>query len=90
MAMAWPSQVAAGLALGVATLLRPITLVWPLIQAACLKAPYRLRFVYVETPGGGRVDILTSDAEAIAAVHEFMRFQIRDHGTGDTTAVTKR
>jgi hypothetical protein len=57
-------------------------------QMAALKN--RLRFVYVETPGGGRVDIFTTDAGAIAAVHEFMRFQIRDHGTGDTTAVTKR
>lgn len=57
-------------------------------QMAALKN--RLRFVYVETPGGGRVDIFTTDAQAIAAVHEFMRFQIRDHGTGDTTSVTKR
>lgn len=57
-------------------------------QMAALKN--RLRFVYVETAGGGRVDIYTTDAQAVAAVHEFMRFQIRDHDTGDTTAVTKR
>jgi hypothetical protein len=50
----------------------------------------RIRFAYVETPGGGRLDILTGDAEALAAVHEFLRFQIADHRTGDTTAVTKR
>lgn len=50
----------------------------------------RLRFVYAETPAGGRVDIFTTDPEALAAVHEFMKFQIRDHGTGDTTAITKR
>ena len=50
----------------------------------------RIRFVYVETPGGGRVDIFTADAAALAAVHEFLRFQIRDHGTGDTVAITKR
>ena len=50
----------------------------------------RVRFVYVETPGGGRVDILTTDREALAAVHEFMKFQIRDHGTGDAIAITKR
>ena len=54
------------------------------------KLKNRIRFVYVETPGGGRVDILTSDAAALAAVHEFIRFQITDHGTGDTTAITKR
>jgi hypothetical protein len=50
----------------------------------------RVRFVYVETPGGGRVDIFTTDREALAAVHEFMKFQIRDHGTGDSIAITKR
>jgi hypothetical protein len=50
----------------------------------------RIRFAYVETPRGGRLDIVTTDPEALAAVHEFMRFQIRDHKTGDVTTVTKR
>jgi hypothetical protein len=50
----------------------------------------RIRFAYVETPQGGRVDIVTTDAEAVKAVHEFLRFQIADHRTGDSTAVTKR
>ena len=50
----------------------------------------RIRFAYVETPAGGRLDIVTTDAAALKAVHEFMRFQIRDHQTGDTTSVTKR
>jgi hypothetical protein len=50
----------------------------------------RIRYAYVETPGGGRLDIFTTDAGALAAVHQFMRFQIADHRTGDTTAVTKR
>ena len=57
-------------------------------QMAALKN--RIRFAYVETPGGGRLDIVTTDAEALKAVHEFLRFQIRDHKTGDSTAVTKR
>ena len=48
----------------------------------------RIRFAYVETAKGGRVDIFTSDPEALKAVHDFMRFQIADHKTGDTTAVT--
>jgi hypothetical protein len=43
----WRSQASAGLALGAATLLRPITLVWPLIQAVFLKMPLRLRLAYV-------------------------------------------
>ena len=50
----------------------------------------RIRFVYVETPQGGRLDIITTDPEALKAVHAFMRFQIADHKTGDPTTVTKR
>lgn len=57
-------------------------------RMAVLKS--RIRFAYVETPRGGRLDIVTTDAEALAAVHAFLRFQIADHRTGDTTAVTKR
>jgi hypothetical protein len=57
-------------------------------QMAAMKN--RIRFVYVETPGGGRLDIVTTDAAALQAVHEFMRFQIADHRTSDTTAVTPR
>lgn len=57
-------------------------------QMAALKN--RIRFVYVETAGGGRLDIFTTDADALRAIHEFMRFQIADHKTGDTTAVTRR
>jgi hypothetical protein len=50
----------------------------------------RLTFKYVATPRGGRVDIVTSDREALAAVHAFLTFQIDDHKTGDSVRVTKR
>ena len=50
----------------------------------------RIHFAYVETPVGGRLDIFTSDKAALAAVHDFMRFQITDHKTGDPLTVTKR
>ena len=50
----------------------------------------RIRFVYVETAGGARVDIFTTDAAALKAVHDFLRFQIADHRTGDSTAVIPR
>jgi hypothetical protein len=33
------------------------------------------------------VRITSSDAEALAAVHDFLRFQIKGHKTGDTTEV---
>ena len=50
----------------------------------------RITYRYVETAGGGRVDIVTSDAEALEAVHAFLRFQITDHKTGDSLAVGVR
>ena len=42
-----------------------------------------LTFQYQETPSGGRVRITTSDARATRAVHEFLRYQIHEHATGD-------
>jgi hypothetical protein len=44
-----------------------------------------IRYAYSPSDKGGVVRISTRDAGAIAAVHEFLRFQIRDHGTGDPT-----
>jgi hypothetical protein len=49
-----------------------------------------IRYQYVETQNGGRVDIITTDAEALAAVHAFLKFQIADHKTGDSTTVRAR
>jgi len=43
----------------------------------------RVKYNYRETPTGGRVDVTTTDASALAALHEFLKFQIRDHKTGD-------
>ena len=47
-------------------------------------------YTYVETPAGGRVDIVTTHPEALAAVHRFLAFQIADHRTGDAMAVGRR
>ena len=44
-----------------------------------------IRFAYAPSAKGGVVRISTRDAEALDAVHEFLRFQIRDHGTNDPT-----
>lgn len=41
------------------------------------------------TARGARIRITTKDPEAVQAVHEFLRFQIAEHQTGDSTAVTK-
>jgi hypothetical protein len=42
-----------------------------------------IRYRYEKTPNGALVSIATTDAEALDAVHQFLRFQILDHGTGD-------
>jgi hypothetical protein len=47
----------------------------------------RVSYKYSETPGGGRVDIRTTDSEALKALHAFLRFQITDHKTGDSLEV---
>ena len=39
---------------------------------------------------GGRLRIASKNPKAVAAVHEFLKFQIEDHGTGDPTAVQKQ
>jgi hypothetical protein len=49
----------------------------------------RIAYQYEETPGGGRVRIVTRDTEALAAVHAFLHFQIEDHRTGDSGVVQR-
>jgi hypothetical protein len=50
----------------------------------------KLAFAYEETEQGGRVRITTADKAALAAVYEFLRFQITDHQTGDSLDVSPR
>jgi hypothetical protein len=45
-------------------------------------------YTFEELPAGGIVRIKSSNAEAVKAVHEFLRFQIEDHQTGDSADVT--
>ena len=42
-----------------------------------------ITFAFQETDRGARVLIETSNADAIAAIHDFLRYQIREHATGD-------
>jgi hypothetical protein len=42
-----------------------------------------------ETPRGAQVRVTTRNAEAIKAIHQFLRFQIKEHRTGDPLEVTK-
>jgi len=48
----------------------------------------RISYRYTDIPGGGRVRITTRDPDARAAAHEFLKYQITDHRTGDPTIVT--
>ena len=43
----------------------------------------RIKYTYGETQNGGRVVISTADPDALAAIHDFLRFQIQEHKTGD-------
>src|SRR5262249_21365380 len=41
-------------------------------------------YTFEATPRGGRVRIRSASGEALGAVHRFLRFQIREHKTGDS------
>ena len=40
-----------------------------------------------ETPRGARITVMADNKESLDAVHEFLRFQIDDHKTGDCPMV---
>jgi hypothetical protein len=44
----------------------------------------QIRYEFEPTERGGRVRIRTENSEALVAIHEFLRYQIRDHRTGDS------
>ena len=49
----------------------------------------RIQYAFEETSSGGLVRISTKEPSALNAVHDFLRFQIRDHKTGDTVSISK-
>jgi hypothetical protein len=53
-----------------------------------LKAEISYTFETIEF--GARVRIATANAEAVEAIHEFLRYQIKDHQTGDSLEVDKQ
>jgi hypothetical protein len=42
-----------------------------------------ITYLYAETPRGGIVRIVTANSEALAAVHGFLAYQVKEHATGD-------
>jgi len=49
-----------------------------------------IHYTYEEMPSGGRVRIQSDDPIAVAAIHDFVRFQITDHQTGDSLQVAQK
>jgi hypothetical protein len=47
-------------------------------------------YQYEELETGGRVRIITTDPQALRAVHDFLRFQIKEHRTGDPMEVATK
>lgn len=47
----------------------------------------RIVYLYEEVERGGRVRITTAEPRGVEAVHQFLRFQVEDHRTGDSLAV---
>lgn len=52
------------------------------------KLKSQISYQYESTPKGGRVTIRTADSEALAAIHDFLRYQIREHHTGDPLTIS--
>jgi hypothetical protein len=50
----------------------------------------KIQYKYEEISSGGRVRIESSDPVAIAAIHDFLRFQISEHRTGDPLTAADR
>lgn len=51
------------------------------------KLKAEISYQFEDTPQGGRVRIKTANAEALEAIHQFLRFQIKEHETGDPLEV---
>jgi len=47
----------------------------------------KIRWEFETSERGGVIRVRTEDREALSAIHEFLKFQIEDHRTGDSTAV---
>jgi hypothetical protein len=51
--------------------------------ATMKKLKDQIRYKYEPAENGGRVVISSANAEAVTAIHEFLKFQITEHKTGD-------
>jgi hypothetical protein len=49
----------------------------------------QIQYRVEETPSGARVRVSSENPKAVTAIHDFLRFQIQDHQTGDSTTISK-
>ena len=49
-----------------------------------------IRYAYEEMPSGGRIELKSDDPVGVASIHDFLRFQIADHQTGDSLEVGQK
>jgi TusA-related sulfurtransferase len=49
-----------------------------------------IRYAYEEIPSGGRIQVKSDDPVGVASIHDFLRFQIADHQTGDSLEVGQK
>ncbi len=55
--------------------------------AAMKRLRKKIVYTYEETSAGARVVIKTADTAALDAIHDFLRYQIREHQTGDPETI---
>lgn len=55
--------------------------------AAMKRLRKKIVYAYEETSNGARVVIKTADPAALDAIHDFLRYQIREHETGDPETI---
>jgi len=53
-------------------------------------ATSEIRYQLEHLPAGARLSIRSDDAVAVAAIQDFLRYQIREHQTGDSETVPSR
>ena len=47
----------------------------------------QIQYLFKQTDDGGQVSLSSPSPEAVAAIHDFLKFQIREHKTGDPVEV---
>ena len=51
------------------------------------KLKAQMRYDYQEIDRGARLHLSSANLQAVSAIHDFLRFQISDHHTGDSTSI---